>query len=132
MSLSQSLADVPALPPGDLEEDAPDASAPPPVQGTVTVKLGVEEVRVDADAYMAELRQEARSRIDRSVSCRGRPPFSLLPSLLLDFPKFCCFSSIKPSQLSPAKPWPIPVNLIGPLGHLVSHLPLPNPPLVQN
>ncbi|KAH8064614.1 DUF760-containing protein [Aureococcus anophagefferens] len=58
VSLSQSLADVPALPPGDLEEDAPDASAPPPVQGTVTVKLGVEEVRVDADAYMAELRDE--------------------------------------------------------------------------
>ena len=58
VSLSQSLADVPALPPGDLEEDAPDASALPPVQGTVTVKLGVEEVRVDADAYMAELRDE--------------------------------------------------------------------------
>ena len=62
ISLSQSLADVPALPPGELAEEAEKGAAEgpalPPISGSVTVKLGGSEISIDADAYMSELREE--------------------------------------------------------------------------
>ena len=61
ISLSQSLSDVPALPPGqfdDIAEDVATGASLPPVEGQVTVKLGESEVSIDADAYMSELRDE--------------------------------------------------------------------------
>lgn len=55
LSLSESLESVPALPPGEIS-DADDEM--PEVRGQVKLKIGGEEVKVDADAYMAELRNE--------------------------------------------------------------------------
>lgn len=53
VSLSESLEGVPALVPSDyVDLDMPE------VRGQVKLKIGSEEVKVDADAYMAELRSE--------------------------------------------------------------------------
>lgn len=56
MSLSQSLESVPALAPGEGLDAADDDM--PQVRGQVKLSIGGEEIKVDADAYMAELRSE--------------------------------------------------------------------------
>ncbi|KAJ8613607.1 hypothetical protein CTAYLR_006147 [Chrysophaeum taylorii] len=58
VSLSESLESIPALAPSDMALNGEDDDELPQVRGQVKVKVGAEEVTVDADAYMAELRNE--------------------------------------------------------------------------
>ena len=85
LSLSRSLQDVPALMPG---ED--DSSSLPPVEGQVKVNVMGEEVAIDADAYMAELREEVetlRTELDRVEEARREATQSDLLAYVRSLPE---------------------------------------------
>jgi hypothetical protein len=79
------LQDVPALMPG---ED--DSSSLPPVEGQVKVNVMGEEVAIDADAYMAELREEVetlRTELDRVEEARREATQSDLLAYVRSLPE---------------------------------------------
>ena len=77
LSLSSSLQDVPLL------EGADDGSLPP-VEGQVKVNVMGEEVSIDADAYMAELREDVetlRKELDLVEEARRELPEQQMAAL---------------------------------------------------
>ena len=80
------LEDVPALMPG--EDDS--SSSLPRVEGQVKVNVMGEEVAIDADAYMAELREEVetlRTELDRVEEARREATQSDLLAYVRSLPE---------------------------------------------